>query len=88
MNAQHRARCLIQGCYYGLATQSDVCVYCGAPRPSNAPLMGESPLQTLGRPYKCYCGHEREAHNYYTTGRVFTDCRACSCEGYEPERPA
>jgi hypothetical protein len=44
-NARHCGRCLIQGCYYG----SDACVYCGAPRPSTAPLMGESPLQTLGR---------------------------------------
>lgn len=29
----HRERCRMQGCYYGLVTQSDACVYCGEPRP-------------------------------------------------------
>ncbi len=32
VRSEHHARCLVQGCYYGLATQSNACVYCGTPR--------------------------------------------------------
>lgn len=37
-----RLRCLLQGCYYGLATTSDACVYCGVPRPRQP--IGVSPI--------------------------------------------
>lgn len=35
-------------------------------------------------PTVCLCGHSRAAHTYYRTGGIFTACKACKCDAYEP----
>jgi len=36
-------------------------------------------------PAPCHCGCSRPAHVYYRDGGIFTACKVCSCEAYEPK---
>lgn len=39
-------------------------------------------------PALCHCGCSRPAHTFWREGGIFTACKICACEGYEPLPPA
>lgn len=38
------------------------------------------------QPPPCHCGCTRGAHTYYRGGGIFTACKVCRCEAYEPNQ--
>lgn len=47
---------------------------------------GAIPTQFEIPPPPCHCGHVRFAHIFWETGNIFTACKECGCEAYEPKR--